>query len=84
LERWVQVRVLTGIAAKQNKEFEIVIASEAKQSRDRYDSYGLLRRFAPRNDGKYDPRLLGKAGSDRRPSADWRMMMMLMGAPGPA
>jgi hypothetical protein len=38
----------------QNKDFESVIASVAKQSRDGYERYGLLRRFAPRNDSKYD------------------------------
>jgi hypothetical protein len=30
----------------------IVIASEAKQSIEQRRKYGLLRRFAPRNDGK--------------------------------
>src|SRR5882762_8800116 len=29
-----------------------VIASEAKQSISRHNDYGLLRRFAPRNDGR--------------------------------
>jgi hypothetical protein len=43
--------------------FEIVIASVAKQSiRGKYGGYGLLRRFAPRNDAKLEE-------SEPRPAA---------------
>src|SRR2546429_50199 len=48
--RWLSVPAFAGTTKEDSSNGQTVIASGAKQSISRQRKYGLLRRFAPRND----------------------------------